>query len=82
MSSILDETFVVSSATRLDRPMDIRRKLRSAGERVRTATTDRDRLIVEATAAGWTRRAIADVVGLSFQRVQQIVERAADDEHE
>lgn len=55
--------------------MDPRVKLRRAAKRYTQAKTERDDAIREAAAEGLSRRAIAEEVGISFQRVQQIVHR-------
>jgi transposase len=51
------------------------RQLRAAAKRAREASRRRDEVIVEASEAGMSRRAVAAAVGLSVGRVQQIVER-------
>ena len=48
-------------------------QLRLAAERLAAAQQRRDDLIVRASDAGMTRRAVAEATGLSTARVQQIV---------
>ena len=48
-------------------------RLKRAAKRYTDARTERDKAIREAAAAGMTRRAIGEIVGLSYARVQQIV---------
>jgi hypothetical protein len=48
-------------------------QLRRAAEQLRAAQKRRDDLIVKASEAGMTRRAVAAASGLSLTRVQQIV---------
>jgi hypothetical protein len=55
--------------------MDPEIRLRRAAKRYAEAKAERDQAIRDAAAAGMTRRAIAAAVGVSFQRVQQIVRR-------
>jgi hypothetical protein len=59
---------------------DAKRALRQVGDRIRNArakldeTQDaRERAIQDADKAGMTRRAIADEVGVSYGRVEQIL---------
>lgn len=47
--------------------------LRQTAEEFAAARTERDEAIREAAGAGMTRRAIAAIVGISHQRVQQII---------
>jgi hypothetical protein len=54
-------------------------ELRRAAKRYEQAKAAREAAIREAAAAGMTRRAIAKEVGISFQRVQQIVRSANGD---
>jgi hypothetical protein len=49
-------------------------ELQRAADNLREAQERRDSMIVRATEAGMSRRAVAAAVGLSFGRVQQIVE--------
>ena len=53
--------------------MDARAKLRRAARRYEEARAARDEAIRQAAAEHMTRRSIAEVVGLSFQRIQQII---------
>lgn len=53
--------------------MSPEQRLAKAAKRYADAKAERDAAIREAAAAGMTRRAIAAVVGVSHQRVQQIV---------
>jgi uncharacterized phage protein gp47/JayE len=53
--------------------MDLATRLKRAADRIAIDIAARDDLIREAAAAGMTRRAIAEHVGLSFQRVHQII---------
>ena len=55
--------------------MDPKTALRRAAQRYEAAREARDAAICAAAAAGMTRRAIAVEVGLSHQRVQQIIAR-------
>jgi hypothetical protein len=48
-------------------------QLRRAAKQLEAAKDRRDHLIVNATEAGMTRRAIAEATGLSGSRVQQII---------
>jgi hypothetical protein len=48
-------------------------QLRRAAEQLEAAKDRRDHLIVKATEAGMTRRAVAEATGLSSARVQQII---------
>ena len=54
--------------------MDLRTKLRRLTKRRAEAEADWREAIREAAAEGMTRREIAGEVGVSFQRVQQIIE--------
>jgi DNA-binding NarL/FixJ family response regulator len=51
-------------------------KARLANERMKQVQTERDQAIREAVAAGVTLREIAQTVGLSHQRIAQIVKEA------
>ena len=51
----------------------VARRLRTAASRERAAREELHRAIREAASAGITYRQIAGTVGLSFQRVHQIV---------
>jgi hypothetical protein len=53
--------------------MDPTKQLQTAAKRYADAREARDRAIREAAAAGLTGRAIAEIVGLSHQRIHQIV---------
>ena len=53
--------------------MEPTERLKRATKRYTDAKTERDQAIRDAAAAGLTRRAIAEIVGISHQRVQQIV---------
>lgn len=53
--------------------MDPRTRLRRAKTRYANAKAEREEAIRQAAEEGMTRRAIAEEVGLTFQRVQQIV---------
>lgn len=52
------------------------RKLASAAAKAREWTETRDRLIVEAVAAGGSLREVAETVGLSHTAVAKIVRKA------
>jgi IS30 family transposase len=61
---------------------EAKRALRRVGDRIRKAKArldetqdDRERAIHDADRAGMTRRAIADEVGVSYGRVEQILKR-------
>lgn len=63
--------------------MEIEDQLRQVGRRHATLTRrlepverERDELILQGTEAGLSRRRIAELVGISFQRVDQIVRAA------
>jgi transposase len=49
-------------------------ELQRAADNLREAQERRDSMILRATEAGMSRRAVASAVGLSVGRVQQIVE--------
>lgn len=53
--------------------MDPSARLKRAAQQYGDARAERDAAIRDAAAAGMTRRAIAQIVGISFQRVQQII---------
>lgn len=50
-------------------------RLKKATKTYAAAKAERDEAIRAAAAAGMTRRAIAAIVGISHQRIQQIVAR-------
>ena len=54
---------------------DRKRELRKAARNMAKWQIARDEQIRQAAGEGWTVRAIADQVGVSFQRVFQIVQR-------
>jgi DNA-binding NarL/FixJ family response regulator len=54
---------------------DAARRLRNAGQKSAEWTTERDRLIREALAAGGTLREIGELVGLSHTAVKMIGSR-------
>jgi transcriptional regulator with XRE-family HTH domain len=65
---------------------DAKRALRKVGDRIRRARAkldetqdDRERAIHDADRAGMTRRAIADEVGVSYGRVEQILKNGTDE---
>ena len=60
-----------------DVPLDAKlaRKLRRQAEAIEAATTERNRLIIEATQAGASTREIAAAAGLSNVGVWRIVQR-------
>lgn len=53
--------------------MEPKDRLKRATKRYSEAKAERDQAIREAASAGMTRRAIAAIVGVSHQRVQQII---------
>lgn len=64
---------------------EAKRALRQVGDRIRRARAKldesqdaRDHAIRHADKAGMTRRAIADAVGVSYGRVEQILKKGAD----
>jgi hypothetical protein len=66
-----------------------KRALREVGDRIRKARAkldetqdDRERAIQDADQAGMTRRAIADEVGVSYGRVEQILKKGGDNRTE
>jgi transposase len=52
---------------------DFERQLRRAAEQFEAARERRDAVIVKASEAGMPRRRVAELVGLSASRVQQVV---------
>jgi hypothetical protein len=72
LSSILDARGAFVKSARLTFPVD-EKALQRMAKRYESAKTERDAAIRRAHADGMTLRAIATVVGLSFQRVAQIV---------
>jgi DNA-directed RNA polymerase specialized sigma24 family protein len=66
------------------RSEDAKRALRQVGDRIRRAKANldesqdaREDAIRKADKAGMTRRAIADAVGVSYGRVEQILKKGA-----
>jgi hypothetical protein len=66
------------------RAEDAKRALRQVGDRIRSAKASleeshdaREDAIRKADRAGMTRRAIADAVGVSYGRVEQILKKGA-----
>lgn len=55
---------------------DLARRLRAAANKASEWTTERDRLITEAVAAGNSLRTIGAVAGMSHQSVKNIARRA------
>jgi hypothetical protein len=53
---------------------DYRKRLAKAAADLEAAGRRRDELIVEASKAGMSRRAVAEAVGLSVGRIQHIVD--------
>lgn len=53
-------------------------KVQRTAEAARNWAERRDAAIVEASAAGASRRAVAEAAGLSFARVQQLVAAARE----
>ncbi len=62
------------SSSAVDALSRLVKSLARAAADLEAAREKRDRLIVQATEEGMSRREIARATGLSFQRVQQIVE--------
>lgn len=56
---------------------DLARRLRRAARQIEQATDERDRLILEAVAAGGSLREVAALVGLTHAGVKDIVRRKA-----
>lgn len=54
------------------------RRLRSAARKQRDSTTERNRLIVEASSAGASLREIAAEVGLDHTGVKKIIDKAKE----
>lgn len=55
------------------------RRLRSANRRVHDALSERDRLIVEASAAGGSLREIGELVGMTGPGVMKVLRRMERD---
>ncbi len=53
---------------------DMEHQLRGAVEKAAAAHADRDRAIAAASKAGLSMRRIAEITGLSHQRIHQIVQ--------
>jgi DNA-binding transcriptional regulator LsrR (DeoR family) len=56
----------------------LRRRLKRSADRMVAARRDRDALIVEATAAGMSRRDVAEAVGLTRAGIQYILDQARE----
>jgi hypothetical protein len=59
------------------RPLDIRSQLRRLGRRAAEAEAERDRVVRDAIAEGWTADAIADACGVSPDAVRRIAAERA-----
>jgi len=59
------------------KPRTLAEQLADAGEKVRTATAERDAAVAEAVAGGMSQREVARAIGLSHTAVQVILRRTA-----